>query len=187
MSDPSFLNPISIQTSIGRIAIDITQKVRENYPNIITENPVEDGSPRTDHITNLPPMVQIQGGFSDINITNLVGSILPTDALRNRSKSQIDKLLELNVKKTPFPLMDGLHYFQSMFFENLEVIKDKEGFSIFFQANIKGIRVVNLSQSSNGAFSSGQELNRAFVANANQLTVGGTVERTSLLGINILL
>lgn len=179
MPDPSFLNPISVRSEIGSIAIDITQKVTENYPTIITDNPIENGSPTTDHVLNLPPRIQIQGGFSDIRVTNLVGSLLPQDSIRNRAKNQFDKLLELKLKRTVFTVMDGLHFFQNMLFEDLQLLKDKEGFSVYFQADIKGVQIIDLGVT-NQAVSTENSLNRTIVANTTLLTVGATVERASL-------
>ena len=190
MPDPSFLNPISVLSEIGGISIDITEKITENYPNIVTQNPIENGSPTNDHIVNLPPRIQIQGGFSDIKLTNLVGTTgqigIDNLSLRNRAKNQIDKLIELNVKKTLFRVMDGLHLFTDMFFNNLQVLKDKEGFSVFFQADIQGIRIVDLSKSGR-KITPAEITERAVVANTTLLTVGATVERTGLLEtVNIL-
>lgn len=190
MPDPTFLNPISVLSEIGGISIDVTEKVTENYPNIVTQNPIENGSPTTDHIVNLPPRIQIQGGFSDIKITNLVGTIgqigIDNLSLRNRAKNQIDKLLELNAKKTLFRVMDGLHLFTDMFFNNLQILKDQEGFSIFFQADIQGVRIVDLSTSGR-KITAAEITERAVVANTTLLTVGATVERTGLLEtVNIL-
>jgi len=179
MPDPSFLNPISVRSSIGSIAIDIAQKVTENYPNIITENPIENGSPTTDHITNLPPKIQIQGGFSDIRVTNLVGSLLPQDSIRNRAKNEFDKLLELNLKRTLFTVMDGFHLFENMFFESLQLLKEREGFSVFFQADMKGLQIIDLSKAGR-KISSADIANRALVASTTLLTVGASTERPSL-------
>lgn len=183
--DPSFLNPISILSDIGGIEIDVTDKVTENYPNIITENPIENGSPTTDHITNLPPRIQIQGGFSDLKISNLVGTSGGFVSRRNRAKNQFDRLLELNVKRKLFDVMDGVHLLKNMFFENLQLTKDKQGFSLSFQADIKGLRIINLSPGKPETISPTQALNRKIVANTTLLTVGSTVERASLLSINV--
>lgn len=194
MPDPSFLNPISVLTQFnpglsGGISIDITQKVTENYPKIITTNPIENGSPTTDHIVNLPPRLQIQGGFSDLKVTNLTGttinSLTGDLSVRNRAKGKFDQLLELSLSNKLFTIMDGFHLFKNMQFSDLKLLKDKEGFSIFFQADIQGIKVVNLS-SNTTAIKQEDALTRNIVANATQLTVGATVEREAFASIGIL-
>jgi len=193
MADPSFLNPISILSTIGGIEIDITQKITENYPKIITQNPIEDGSPTTDHMTNLPPRIQIQGGFSDVKLNNLVGTTIHGLAggdnltVRNRAKNQFDKLLVLSLSKELFDVMDGFHLIKNMQFSNFQLLKDREGFSVFFQADLQGINIINLgSKTEKIILTQEQALNRAIVSNNPLLAVGATVERTALTSIGVL-
>lgn len=192
MADPSFLNPISILSTIGGISIDLTQKVTENYPKIITQNPIEDGSPTTDHMTNLPPRIQIQGGFSDIKLSNLVGTTIHGLAggdnltVRNRAKNQFDRLLELSISNKLFDVMDGFHLIKNMQFSNLQLLKDREGFSVFFQADLQGLRIIKLGSTGTVKLSREQVLNRLIVSNTTLLTVGSTVERTALFSLGIL-
>lgn len=185
MADPSFLNPITVLSTIGGIEIDVTDKLTENYPTIITENPIDSGSPTTDHVVNLPPRIQIQGGFSDLKISNLVGTLGGLVSRRNRAKNQFDRLVELKTKRTRFDVMDGIHLLKDMLFENLQLTKDAEGFSLSFQADIKGIKVINLSPAKPETISPAQALNRKIIANSTLLVVGSTVERESLLSVNI--
>jgi hypothetical protein len=198
MADPTFLNPISVLTQFdiggvvnggGGVSIDITKKVTENYPKIITTNPIESGSPTTDHMTNLPPRLQIQGGFSDLKLTNLTGTTINTLAgdpsVRNRAKNQFDRLLELHLSEELFTVMDGFHLFKDMQFSNLQLLKDREGFSVFFQADIQGIKIINLSPT-NKKLLTEDYLERKVVANTTLLTVGSTVERDALESIGIL-
>lgn len=198
MADPTFLNPISVLTQFdvgGRtlggsgISIDITQKVTENYPKIITTNPIENGSPTTDHIVNLPPRLQIQGGFSDLKLTNLTGTTINSLAgdlsVRNRAKNQFDRLLELSISNELFTIMDGFHLFKNMQFSNLQLLKEREGFSVFFQADIQGIQIINLSVINKSILPT-DALIRSVVANTTLLTVGSTVERDALASIGVL-
>lgn len=192
MADPSFLNPISILSTIGGISIDLTQKVTENYPKIITQNPIENGSPTTDHMTNLPPRIQIQGGFSDLKVTNLAGTTInnfrgPNSiSVRNRAKDQFDRLLELDLKNELFDVMDGFHLIKNMQFSGLQLLKDREGFSVFFQADLQGINIINLGPPKIEVIGLDQALNRLIVANTTLLTVGSTVERSALSSIGVL-
>jgi hypothetical protein len=195
MIDPTFLNPISILTQFdvggkvtggGGISIDITQKLTENYPKIITTNPIEDGSPTTDHMTNLPPRIQIEGGFSDLKMNALVGTAFSLSSGRNRAKDQFDRLLELSISNELFSLMDGLHYFRNMQFSNLQLLKDREGFSVFFSADIQGIRVINIGLGTQSAISVSDVMNRAVIASTSLLTVGSTVDKNALETLGIL-
>ncbi len=188
--DLTFLNPITILSSIGGaagVSIDILTKRVENYENIITQNPIEDGSPTTDHITNLPPKITLSGGFSDLRISNLVGTVaLPSNASKGLAKTNFDKLLDLYVSRATFDVMDGLHLFKNMQFKNLKEIKDKEGFSVFFEAEIWHIIKVNLDVVSVPVETMFDALNR-FVTQAQLLMQVGTItESYSLKDIGIL-
>jgi len=197
MADFSFLNPISILTQFdlgaggfSGISIDITQKVTENYPKIITQNPIEDGTDTTDHITNLPPRIQIQGGFSDIKVTNLTGTTINglagDPSIRNRAKNKFDQLLELSISNRLFLLLDGFHLFKNVQFSSLQLLKDREGFSVFFQADLQVVNVISLSTSSR-TIKTIDALNRKIVSTTTLLTVGSTVEReTALASIGVL-
>jgi len=150
MPDLRFLNPITVLADIGGISIDVTNRIGEDYEHIITENPIEDGSPSTDHITNLRPKIAIEGGFSDLKISNLIGPAVTQEAIKGRAKLEFDKLLELFVSRTFFTVMDGFHLFKDMQFKNLKLIKDKEGFSVHFQAEIWNVRKIVLDEVSAG-------------------------------------
>ena len=198
MADPSFLNPISILSQFdvlgrnlggGGISIDVTQKVTENYPKIFTQNPIEDGTDTSDHITNLPPRIQIQGGFSDLKITNLTGTTINgltgDPSVRNRAKNKFDRLLELSISNELFTLLDGFHLFKNVQFSNLQLLKDREGFSIFFQADLQVVNIVTLSGFQKGILPT-DALVREIVSTTTLLTVGSTVERSALESIGVI-
>lgn len=146
MPDPGFLNPITVLSDIGGISIDITKRVSEEYDTIITQNPIEDGSPSTDHATNLPVKVVLQGGFSDMRISNLLGPAITQQSFKGLAKTQFDKLLELKIKRETFKVMDGLHQFKDMMIKNLKYLKEKEGFSVMFEIELWNIRIIGSSE-----------------------------------------
>ncbi len=190
MADARFLNPLTVLSKIGGIAIDITQRVNENYEHIITQNPVEDGSPTTDHVTNLPPKISIQGGFSDLSITNLVGPALDlTKAVKGRAKTEFDKLLDLFASRETFELMDGFHLFKDMQFKSLQLLKEREGFSIFFQAELWNIRKVSLDPGGllKTISSALDSVDRLVVTPQLLSTVGSVSVKDSLQSIGVLL
>ncbi len=188
MADPRFLNPITILADIGGLSIDVITKRVENYENIITQNPIEDGSPTTDHITNLPPKITLSGGFSDVRISNLLGTAFnPTNAFKGLAKTSFDTLLELYALKETFDVMDGLHLFKDMQFKNIQEIKDREGFSVFFQAEIWGIRKVNIGNNLVTIGGQLDSLNRQKVAAALNVQVGVVSTNDAVLsGLGIL-
>lgn len=188
MTDIRFLSPITVLSNIGGISIDITQKSGETYENIITQNPIEDGSPTTDHITNLPVKVQIQGGFSDIRISNLVGTTLATqNAIKGLAKTNFDKLLELYAERETFTVMDGLHAFKDMQFKTLQQTKDREGFSVFFEAELWRIIKINIDNTqARSVQNSIDATDRLLVAPQLLLQVGAISEPDSLEQLGIL-
>lgn len=187
MTDIRFLNPITILADIGGISIDITQRINENYDNIITQNPIEDGSPTTDHIVNLPPRLTIEGGFSDIRMTNLVGPALnPLLARKGLAKEQFDRLLELSITRQTFNVMDGFHLFKNMQFKNIQLQKDRPGFSIFFTAELWSILKVRINPDRRDISGLADSLDRLKVVPQLVLNVGTVSTTSSLQSIGVL-
>jgi len=184
--DFRFINPITVLSDIGGYSVDVTTGVVENYEHIITQNPIEDGSPTTDHITNLPPKISISGGFSDLRISKLAGPALTQDATKGLAKENFDKLLQLYAERKTFDLMNGFHLFKDCQFKSLRLRKDREGFSIFFDAEIWVIIKVLLDSAFDIEFSAADALNRKKM-NVQLLQQVGTVStENSLVSIGVL-
>ena len=187
MTDIRFLDPITVLADVGGVSIDITQRVNENYENIITQNPIEDGSPTTDHIINLPPKITIEGGFSDIRMTNLVGAALnPTFARKGLAKEQFDRLLELSISRQTFDVMDGFHLFKDMQFKSIQLQKDRPGFSIFFTAELWSILKVNIDSTVTEAIDEVNAFDRLKVVPQLLRNVGTVSTSASLQSIGVL-
>lgn len=187
MTDIRFLNPITVLADVGGISIDITQRVSENYENIITQNPIEDGSPTTDHIINLPPKITIEGGFSDVRMTNLVGPALnPAFARKGLAKEQFDRLLELSLSRQTFNVMDGFHLFKDVQFKNIQLQKDRPGFSIFFTAELWSILKVNINSTVTETINEVNAFDRLKVVPKLVLNVGTISTKASLQSIGVL-
>ncbi len=186
MADYRFLNPITVLSDIGGIAIDITQRINENYDNLITQNPIEDGSPTTDHITNLPPKISLEGGFSDMRISNLLGPSVTGLAVKGLAKQQFDQLLNLYISRDVFKLVDGIHAFKDVQFKNLQLKKDRPGFSIFFSAELWVIIKVKIEPDRKDITGLIDSLDRLKVATQLELSVGAVTTNTSLQAIGVL-
>lgn len=188
MSDIRFLNPITVLSNVGGISIDITRKRGGVYENIITQNPVETGSPTTDHITNLPIKVTMEGGFTDTPTTTLVGPALNQLARRGRSKDLFDQLLELNVQKQTFDVMDGLHLFRDMFFKNITETKEREGFFVNFTIELWRIIKINIGNTSLdfAELTPAQTVNRTIMHTQLLSQVGSITPKPALTGLGIL-
>jgi len=161
--DTTFLNQDLVTTSLARmlspeegfnsgagewIDIDVTRKIAETFPKIITQNPIEDGSPIVDHITNMPTRITIEGGFSDLKMTRRVGTPvlnhLFTDtnlkSKRNRAVGQFNRLLLRSLGNQPNILMTGITKYKDVYISNLQRLKDREGYSVFFTMDLQVIR-----------------------------------------------
>ena len=187
MVDVRFINPLTILSSIGGISIDVSNRVGENYDSIITQNPIEDGSPTTDHITSLPPRITIEGGFSDVRITNLAGPSVTQQAIRGLAKTQFDRLLELKLTRQTFNVVDGFHLFKDMQFKSLQLQKDRPGFSIFFTAELWNIVKVVIDSNLAELANEDDYFNRLRVAPQLELSVGAITVNPSLQAIGVLL
>ncbi len=187
MTDARFLDPVTVLSDIGGISIDITERLAEDYTHIITENPIEDGSPTSDHITNLTPRIQIRGGFSDFRISSLVGPAVTQDALKGRAKTEFDRLLDLFLSLDTFRVMDGLHLFKDMQFKNLTVLKEEEEFSVYFEADIWQIRKIYTDRVGRARIISEEDARSRFIAAPQLLsTIGAVSTQDSLSSIGIL-
>jgi|GEM_PF-3196486 len=190
MPDPRFLNPITILADIGGISIDVTDRLEEDYDSIVTENPIEDGSPTTDHITNLPVRINLEGGFSDLVITNLVGPALTQEALKGRAKLQFDRLLQLKLKRETFYVMDGYHLIKDMVIKRLRLLKDKEGFYLNFAVEliqIQKVKVDNAVSAPNGVVTELLDAyDRTKMSTQVLLSVGAISTTESLESVGIL-
>jgi len=190
MADPRFLNPITVLADIGGISIDVTKRIGEDYEHIITQNPIEDGSPTTDHVINLPPKISIQGEFSDVIISNLIGpAFQPSNAFKGRAKLQFDKLLDLFVSRETFLVMDGFHLFKEMQFKSLKLLKEEEGFFVSFEAEIWNIKKISLDTASliGPIGNLSDSIDRLKVAPQLLLGVGAVSVKDSLQSIGVLL
>lgn len=187
MADFRFLNPITILSDVGGVSIDVTDRLTETYENIVTENPTEDGSPTTDHIVTLPVKISIEGGFSDLQMTNYVGPAITQQAVKGRAKTQFDKLLALYTMRSVFYVMDGLHLIKDMTFKSLRMTKEKEGFALNFSAELWQIQRVQLLETgTQSIITVGDEIKRAKVIPQLLLSVGAITTEQSLKNIGIL-
>ena len=177
--DFSFLDQTTDRVSIfqrgvenAAIAFDVTRRISEVYDNIISQNPIEDGSPSTDHITNLPAKISIEGGFSDFNISKLVGTAINQDAERGRAKQLFDRLKEIRDSREFIILVDGLHTFNNVQIKTLELLKETEGYSLSFRVEFWVILSIFLSPADKRTFDSSDAISRAVMSPQNTQQVG---------------
>jgi len=109
----------------------------------VTENPVEFGANMNDHIITEPMTFTVSGIVSNIS-SNKIGQFLrvPTIFSKNTSKSKEawEALLELQINKTPFTLVQGLKEYRNIVILSLTENQDKDTANgLFFTATMKEV------------------------------------------------
>ena len=109
----------------------------------VTENPVEFGANMNDHIITEPMAFTVSGVVSNIS-SNKIGQFLrvPSVFSKNTSKSKEawEELLELQINKIPFTLVQGLKEYRNVVILSLTESQDKDtSKGLFFTATMKEI------------------------------------------------
>lgn len=165
--------PTTILTNIAAINIDAVLSERHRYENLVTEHPIEDGSPISDHVVNKPVVVEMEGRFTDTPFSfltsiasgaaGLLGANLGVDpavvagatsligaSLPGKSKLAFQELVALNVKRETFTVLTGIHEYENMIFQSLEFPRaPADGRSLRFRATLKEIIVIGVTAQTN--------------------------------------
>ena len=165
--------PTTFLSSIGAVTIDAVIREQHRFENLVTKHPVEDGSPRTDNIINLPVKLEMEGRITDTPMSfvlsaasgaaGLLGEALGIDAaavalgtsligatMAGRAKAAYQELVALYTTRIPFEVQSGINLYENMVFETLVFPRIKEdGRSIRFRATMVEILIVGSSSESN--------------------------------------
>ena len=121
----------NIQSTIGTyggIVLDCCESEDHVYKADVTENPIEDGSSVSDHVSLKPVTLKIDGLVSDSPIgfaiigtaLNVFNSIKQLFGTQSRSKSAMDSLIKLWKDRTPFTVVTNLKRYDNMVISELE-------------------------------------------------------------------
>jgi len=165
--------PTTVLSKLSLIEIDAVLEETHTFENLVTEHPVEDGSPRTDNIVNLPLKLEMTGRITDTpssliaslasGAAGLLGSqlgIAPeavsgassliSTQIPGRSKSIYQELVALYQTRSVFDVLTGLHEYKNMTFSKLEFPRQAaDGRSIRFRAQLQELIVVGSDVESN--------------------------------------
>lgn len=172
---PIFGLPTTLLSRMAFLQIDAVLNETHRFENKVTEHPVEDGSPRTDHIVNLPFKLEMEGRITDTPSTILAsigsgaagliardvgidpaaaagaGSLLGA-TLPGRAKAAFQELVFLYQTREVFDVLTGLSEYTNMVFTSLEFPRQaSDGRSIRFRARLQEIIVVGAEVISNAA------------------------------------
>lgn len=174
----SFGLPTTILSSIGGIEVDAVLSENHRYNSLITSNPIEDGSVISDHIVNLPIILDIEGRFTDTPFgflesivagtavgaltTGLTGaqaaaglSQATAQALLGEirpglSKVKFKLLVALQVARETIDIVTGVQIYSNMIIESLSAPRaSRDGRSIRFNATLKEILIAGSDSASN--------------------------------------
>ncbi len=169
--------PTALLTSVGGVEVDATLSEGHNYNALVTENPVEDGSVVTDHIVNLPVVLEMEGRFSDTPFGFLASLLAGTAGLAatalgtadivaglstaavagllgesspGLSKTKFNLLVALQVTREPIEIVTGLTTYSNMAIEALKATRSSaDGKSIRFTATFREIKIVGDNATTN--------------------------------------
>lgn len=156
--------------AIGQIYADVTVEENHRDESVITRHPVEGGATIGDHAFDLPPLVEIRGGFSN-STAGYVGYV----------QEQYQALLALKASKRPFALYTGKRRYQDMLIAGISVITDPRTENVLmFTAVCQHITIVRTQTSRGGngtdAAPASDPSNQADPASTGSVTNAGNVE-----------
>lgn len=123
------LEDILLRTSrsIGTIIPQCIVEERVRNELVITQHPIQNGAPITDHAFLMPTLVTARYGWSNsgaiFNITT--GGLVSSDP-----KDIYDQLLTLQASRQPFVLQTGKRPYRNMLIQAIEQITDKSSENI---------------------------------------------------------
>ena len=133
---------------ISTIELDIIISESATATVRVTENPVENGANVNDHIIIEPLTFTTAGVVSNIS-SSTIGQFtrIPTIFSQNTAKSKEawEALLELQINRTPFTLVQGLKEYNNIVLISLTESQDKDSANgLFFTATMKEIIFVGI-------------------------------------------
>lgn len=168
-----FGRPTTLLSRVGVVHIDAVIEETHRFENLVTEHPVEDGSPRTDHIINLPVKLEMEGRITDTPMTAsaslitgaaglvagklgippvlaVLGTSILNSRLPGRAKAAYQELVALYQSRNVFKVLTGINEYVNMTFVSLEFPRNaSDGRSIRFRASLQEIIVIGAESESN--------------------------------------
>jgi len=127
------------------ITFDAVVQESHEHRNLITENPIEDGSIVSDHKTKLPFVLNMSGLLTDTPIAKnipLFGAIFSSEG---RARKLMDDIVNVDNENVLFTIITGMKAYKNLLFEELTPQRGSEDSGIRFQAKCKQIQAVSKS------------------------------------------
>lgn len=124
----------------GGITFDLVIDEEHSLENDVTEHPVEDGSPITDHIRNRLREGKLTGMVSNYSLFSY-----PLENLMSRSQKAYDALKELWKKQVPVDIVSVLEVYKNVAIKDITMKRDSEsGSAQQFEITFKEVSVRKL-------------------------------------------
>ncbi len=127
------------------VTFDAVVQEAHEHRNLITENPIEDGSIVSDHKTKLPFVLNISGLLTDTPIAKnipLFGAIFSSEG---RARKLMDSIVKIDEEDVLFTIITGIKAYKNLLFEELTPQRGSEDSAVRFQAKCKQIQAVTKS------------------------------------------
>lgn len=129
--------PTIVLAKIGPIEIDVVRSESHDFAADISSNPIEDGTPFSDHVVLRPVVVTMQGRITDASMITL--------DLRSpgRAIEAYRALVQLQTSREPFTLVTGINVYENMLIQSISFPRtSNDGQSIRFSAVMQELLVV---------------------------------------------
>jgi len=134
---------------IGEIEIDVTITEGASANARLTKNPVENGADMNDHVIIEPMTFTISGVVSNAsrNIIEAIQSPFGQTGLQTKAQLAWEALLELQIDRTPFTLVQGLKSYDNVLITSLSESQDKDtSNALYFTASLSEVLLVGTGE-----------------------------------------
>jgi len=129
------MSTLIIRSNNNIIYFDTAETVVKNFPNKVTNHPIEDGSPITDHIISEPKKITVSGVISDASfffpaddtfskVSTLSDGTSKRVPVEGRAQKALDELEQIRDGREVFTLQTRNEIFEQMVFTSFSVPRD---------------------------------------------------------------
>jgi len=129
---------------IGEIELDVVITESASATARITKNPVENGADINDHVIIEPMTFSISGVVSNSS-SNVLEAAQNIFSTKTKAQEAWEDLLELQINRIPFTLVQGLKSYDNVLITNLSESQDKEtSNALYFTATLSEVILVGI-------------------------------------------
>jgi Dit-like tail protein len=141
----SVLDTLADAASSTMVTFDAVVQESHEHRNLITENPIEDGTLIADHKTVLPFVLNISGVLTDTPIAKNIPLYGALNSSEGRARKLMDEIVKIDAEGVLFTIVTGIKAYKNLLFEELTPQRSSEDSAVRFQAKCKQVLVVDAS------------------------------------------